>query len=150
MDAATIGLLGGLSGILLGAFLTYFLDRRKAVSSRLHESRIDAYKLFATAVMEYRRAVMDQWFEDHEIDRPAGDSDVHNARSSAWAAYYGFRLVTGNDNLSEPGRELLEFVTTLKDLPTRDELNKDGERCREKVDEFVEMARKDVMAGSPR
>lgn len=67
MDAATTGVLGDLAGVLLGGFLTHVLDRRNAVSMRLHESRIGAYKLFASCAMDYRRAVMDQWFEDHRL-----------------------------------------------------------------------------------
>ena len=148
MDAATIGLIGGLAGVLLGAFLTYVLDRRKAVSVRLHESRIEAYKLFATTAMEYRRAVMDQWFEDHKLQERTEDDEVHRARSSAWSAYYGVRLLTGDKRLGESGQRILDRITALKDVANREELNRLGEDCREELDKFVEVARADVEVAS--
>jgi hypothetical protein len=148
MDAATIGIVGGLAGVLLGAFLTYVLDRRKAVSVRLHESRIEAYKLFATTAMEYRRAVMDQWFEDHQLQEPTDDDEVHRTRSSAWSAYYGVRLLTGDQRLGESGRQILDRITALKDVGNREELNRLGEDCRDEVDGFVELARADVEVAS--
>ncbi|TAP43169.1 hypothetical protein [Arthrobacter sp. S39] len=146
MDAATTGLLGGLAGVLLGGFLTYVLDRRNAVSMRLHESRIEAYKLFASCAMDYRRAVMDQWFEDHRLQNLTEDDDVHRARSAAWSAYYGVRLVTGNPQLGTMGRNILDRITELKDVEHREELNRLGEACRDEVDGFVEKARRDVVA----
>jgi hypothetical protein len=146
MDAATTGLLGGLAGVLLGGFLTYVLDRRNAVSMRLHESRIEAYKLFASCAMDYRRAVMDQWFEDHRLQDLTEDDDVHRARSAAWSAYYGVRLVTGDPQLGKMGRHVLDRITDLKDVEHREELNRLGEVCRDEVDSFVDKARRDVVA----
>lgn len=140
MDAAIIGLLGALFGVML----TYVFNRRNAVAMRLHESRIDAYKLFASSLMDYRRAVMDQWFEDHSIHARTEDDDVHRARSAAWSAYYGVRLLTSNDTLGNEAKKVLESITDLKDVKERRQLNAEGERCRVEVEKFVEAARIDV------
>jgi hypothetical protein len=85
MDAAIVGLLGA----LLGATLTYAFNRKNAAEMRLHEARIDAYKAFAQAAMEYRRTVMDEWFEGHGMDLKTEDDDVHRARGTAWSASAG-------------------------------------------------------------
>ncbi|MGC0236273.1 hypothetical protein ACJJV6_05605 [Arthrobacter nitrophenolicus] len=143
MDAAIIGLLGA----LLGVILTYAFNRKNAFETRLHEARIETYKNFAAAAMEYRRAVMDEWFEGHRVDVRTDDDDVHRARGTAWSAYYGVRLLTSNDQTAERARTALDNITALKKLENRRSLNEQGERCREDVEEFVRAAGEDVRSG---
>ncbi|WP_234005639.1 hypothetical protein [Arthrobacter sp. PGP41] len=142
MGTAIIGLLGA----LLGAILTYAFNRKNAFETRIHQARIDAYKTFAEAVMEYRRAVMDEWFEGHGVDARTEDDDVHRARGAAWSAYYGVRLLTSNENIANLAQQSLTDITALKKLGSRKDLNEQGERCRTKVEEFVEAAREDVQS----
>lgn len=59
MEAAIIGLLGA----LLGAILTYAFNRKNAFETRIHQTRIDAYKTFAEAAMEYCRAEVEVFVE---------------------------------------------------------------------------------------
>ena len=140
MDAAVIGLLGA----LLGAILTYAFNRRNAVEARIHEARIDAYKTFAEAAMEYRRTVMDEWFESHRVDTKTEDDDVHRARGSAWSAYYGVRLLTSEQHIGDVAYNCLLHITALKKIESRKSLNEQGESCRAEVENFVESARADV------
>jgi hypothetical protein len=142
LDSAIIGLLGA----LLGAVLTFAFNRKNAAEMRLHEARIDAYKTFAEAAMEYRRAVMDEWFEDHRLDSKTEDDDVHRARGSAWSAYYGVRLLTSEKAIGDLAHEALTHITALKKLDSRKDLNEQGERCRAEVEKFVESARADVQS----
>ena len=144
MDAAIIGLLGA----LLGAILAYALNRKSAAEMRLHEARIDAYKSFAEAAMEYRRTVMDEWFEGHGVDARTEDDDVHRARGAAWSAYYGVRLLSSKKAIGDLAHEVLTHITALKKLENRKSLNEQGEHCRVEVEEFVEAAREDVHSRS--
>lgn len=142
MDAAIIGLLGA----LLGAVLTYAFNRKNAAEMRLHEARIDAYKTFAQAAMEYRRTVMDEWFEGHGVDLKTEDDDVHRARGSAWSASYGVRLLSSKKQIGDLAYTCLLNITALKKLDSRRDLNEQGEGCRAEVEEFVESAREDVQS----
>ena len=142
MDAAIIGFLG----VLLGAILTYAFNRKNAFETRIHQARIDAYKTYAEAAMEYRRAVMDEWFEGHGVDARTEDDDVHRARGAAWSAYYGVRLLTSREKIANLAHQSLTDITALKKLGSRKDLNERGERCRTKVEEFVEAAREDVQS----
>jgi hypothetical protein len=142
MDAAIIGLLGA----LLGAVLTYAFNRKNAFETRIHEARIDAYKKFAEAAMEYRRTVMDEWFEGHGLDAKTEDDDVHRARGLAWSAYYGVRLLSSKKQIGDLAYQCLLNITGLKKLESRKSLNEQGERCRAEVEEFVESARDDVQS----
>lgn len=140
MDAAIIGLLGA----LLGVILTYAFNRKNAVETRIHDARIDAYKNFAEAAMEYRRAVMDEWFEGHGVDAVTEDDDVHRARGSAWSAYYGVRLLTSRQHIGDLAYNCLLHITALKKIESRKSLNEQGESCRAEVEDFVKSARADV------
>ena len=137
MDAATVGLLGA----LLGALLTYAFDRKNAVDSRLHHTRIEAYRNFAARAMEYRRAVMDKWFEDQGVNPKTDDDDVHRARGAAWSAYYGVRLLTNDRVVGDLAYAVVNNITALKKVDSRDSLNTAGEQSRVDVEKFVEAAR---------
>jgi hypothetical protein len=142
MDAAIIGLLGA----LLGAILTYAFNRKNAFETRIHDARIDAYKTFAESAMEYRRTVMDEWFEGHGMDLKTEDDDVHRARGAAWSAYYGVRLLSSKKHIGDLAYACLLNITALKKLDSRRDLNEQGERCRAEVEDFVEAAREDVQS----
>ncbi|KRE90120.1 hypothetical protein [Arthrobacter sp. Soil764] len=91
---------------------------------------------------------MDQWFEDHQLQESTDDDEVHRTRSSAWSAYYGVRLLTEDQRRGESGRQILDRITSLKDVGNQEELNRLGENCRDEMDRFVELARADVEVGS--
>lgn len=143
MDSAAIGLLG----VVLGAVLTQLFNRGNAVAARLHEARIEAYKHFASTLMDYRRATMNQWFEDHGIDPPEASDEAHHARSSAWSAYYGVCLLASDPALKVHARELLDKTTAMRKISQREELNREGERIRDSVERFIDAARKDARTG---
>lgn len=54
---------------------------------------MDADKNLAAAGVEYRRTVMDEWFEDRGVEARIYN-DVHRARGVAWSAHYGVLLLT--------------------------------------------------------
>src|SRR5687767_2039269 len=99
MWTALIGVVGALSGTIFGSLLTQWLQRRNVAHARLHEARLAAYSNFATAIMEYRKALMDRWFIENE-GRPNLDGhDVYETRSAAWAAYFQVALVASDGDV---------------------------------------------------
>lgn len=146
MDApALVGLIGTLAGVLLGAALTFVFGRRNAISQRMHESRIDAYKSFASAAMDLRRALMNRWFLERGEPGTVGD-DVYPIRSSAWSAYYAVELVSQKREIADKALHALDLIAALKDAPDQAALSVQAEQCRSAVSVFVNAARDDIAA----
>ena len=145
MNAAIIGLIGTLAGVLFGSGLTFLFARRNAISGRMHESRIDAYKSFAAAVMELRRALLNRWFVRHGDDGTPPD-DVYAIRSTAWSAYYAVQLVSQDKSLAEKAKQALDLIASMKDAPDEESLNERSDHGREALSLFVDAARDDIAA----
>lgn len=145
VDAPTIGLIGTLAGVVIGSALTFVFGRRNAISERMHESRIDAYKSFAVAVMELRRALVNRWFVEQGNPGTTGD-DVYPIRSAAWSAYYVVQLVSQKKAITQKAKEALDLISDLKEVPDQASLNSLAEAGRAAVSAFVDAARADIAA----
>lgn len=145
MDAPTLGLIGALAGVVIGSVLTFVFGRRNAISERMHESRIDAYKSFAVGAMELRRALMNRWFVDQGHPGVSGDS-VYSIRSVAWSAYYAVQLVSQKEAITQKAKEALDLISDLKKAPDQASLNSQAEAGRAAVSAFVDAARADIAA----
>jgi hypothetical protein len=144
MVTALIGVVGALAGTIVGSLLTQVLQRRNAAHARLHEARLEAYRGFATAVMDFRKALMDRWFIENE-GRPHLDGhDVYATRSAVWAAYYQVLLVAGDDDIVQRAQQARDLTSSLKNVTTRADLNDRGDACRIAVGQFADAARQEV------
>jgi hypothetical protein len=144
MLTALIGVSGALAGGIVGALVTQLLQRRNAALARLHEVRIDAYRDYATAIMEFRKALMDRWFMENEGRPHLSGHAVHETRSTAWSAYYQVVLVAGDRDIVARAEEARDLTSSLKDVADRAELNTHAQACRSAVERFAELARHEV------
>lgn len=144
MLAVLIGVVGALSGTIVGSLLTQFLQRSNAAAGRLHEARIDAYGRFAAAVMDYRRALMDRWFINNEGRAVPAGHDVYGMRSAVWAAYFQVLLVAGDSAIVRRAEQARDLTTSVKEASTREELDVRGEVCRVAVGQFAAEARHEL------
>lgn len=144
MSTALIGVVGALAGTIVGSLLTQALQRRNAAHARLHEARLEAYRTFAAAVMDFRKALMDRWFIEHEGKSNAEGHDVYATRSAVWAAYYQVMLVAGDPDIVRRAERARDVASSLKNTSTRAELNQLGDSCRAAVGEFAAAARHEV------
>lgn len=150
METALIGVVGALAGTIVGSLLTQLLQRRNAAQARLHEARLEAYRSFATAVMDFRKALMDRWFMENE-DRPnLHGHDVYATRSAVWAAYYQVVLVAGDENIIQRAQHARELTSSLKNVTSRTDLNDRGDACRDAVGLFADVARQEVSSARAR
>ncbi|MFI9813489.1 hypothetical protein [Saccharothrix variisporea] len=144
MTTALIGVMGALVGTIVGSLLTQALQRRNAAYARLHEARLEAYQAFTAAVMNFRKALLDRWFTEHERRSDADSQEVYAMRSAVWAAYYQVMLVAGDPEIVRRAQQARDVASSLKDTTTRAELNERGDACRAAVGEFAVAARHEL------
>jgi hypothetical protein len=144
MVTALIGVVGVLAGAIVGSFLTHALQRRNAAHARLHEARLEAYRNFAAAIMEFRKELMDRWFIENASKSCTDSHDVYAKRSVVWATYFQVLLVAGDRDVIRRADEARDVTSSLKNVTTRAELNSQGEACRAAIGRFVELARHEV------
>jgi hypothetical protein len=150
MTAAFIGVFGALTGTILGALLTQGLQRRNAAFTKVHDARLDAYRTFAAAVMDYRRALIDRWYVDN-AGRPLSQTEnVYAARSTVWAAYFQVVLVAGDPRIVELAVRARDKTHAVKYANAPDEIDAAGEESRLAVGHFMEVARGEVSPGRAR
>ncbi|MDN3023318.1 hypothetical protein [Streptomyces sp. S.PB5] len=84
MAASVIAVLG----TLLGVGLTHGFQQRSvarqerfARDEQRRQERLEAYSVYAGALVNYRRAVVHRWFAEHEPDR---EDEVQPARLRAY------------------------------------------------------------------
>ncbi|MEU4690791.1 hypothetical protein [Actinoplanes sp. NPDC023714] len=146
MTPVLIGVAGALAGTIIGALITQFLQRRNVASAKVHDARIDAYRTFAAAVMNYRSALMGRWISENE-GRPDGEAEnVYTLRSAVWAAYFQVALVAGDPAIGASAERAREITHAIKRAKTREELEAGDRASRDAVGQFTAVARHEVSA----
>lgn len=149
MSETLIAAAGTLIGVVLGAFLTYAFTRRAQVSKSLHDSRIAAFARFASATMEYRRALMERWYVEQGAPRSTTTAQgVHETRSAAWAALFEVHLLAGEAAIGRLARDAIDATSAIKEANDRVALSARADDSRGRVEAFVAAARVDIAAGS--
>jgi hypothetical protein len=143
MVAVLIGVVGALAGTVVGSLLTQAMQRRNAAHARLHEARIEAYRSFATSVMEYRKALMDRWFIENE-GRKVDGHDAYARRSAVWAAYYQVLLVAGDHAIFQLAQDARDLTNSLRNATTKAELDDQSDVGRAAVERFAYAARHEI------
>ncbi|MDO2379819.1 hypothetical protein V4F30_22235 [Rhodococcus sp. IITD102] len=145
MTTGWVGVIGALMGAIVGALLTQHLQRRNAAHARLHESRIEAYRKFIAAMMEFRKTLTDRWHV--ESDNPAQEVDsaqVYAARSAAWAAYYDVELLARDLDLIALALDARDRTAAIKNATDRSGLNTQTDLSRTAIGKFAQAAREEV------
>ncbi|EMF50860.1 hypothetical protein [Streptomyces bottropensis] len=117
-------------GTLLGSGLTLALQQRAADRShelarreKLRQERLDAYSVYAGALINYRRGLVHLWFCEHE-QPPPDDPDAvriraYDMRSNAQEALFRAQMLTDDAALSRSAATVLSDITALSKIADR-------------------------------
>ncbi|MFJ4629269.1 hypothetical protein [Streptomyces sp. NPDC088847] len=142
--ASGIAVLGTLlgSGITL-AFQQRTTDRSHEFARRekLRQERLDAYSVYAGALLDYRRCLVHLWFCEHE-QPPPEDADAvriraYDLRSHAQEALFRVQMLTNDEAMSTTAEEVLADITVLPKADNRVELDALRVRTRDAISRLV-------------
>ncbi|MFE2885391.1 hypothetical protein [Streptomyces sp. NPDC059272] len=142
--ASAIAVLGTLlgSGITL-AFQQRTTDRSHEFARRekLRQERLDAYSVYAGALLNYRRCLVHLWFCEHE-QPPPEDADAvriraYDLRSNAQEALFRVQMLTSDEALSTTAEEVLADITMLPKADNRVDLDALRVRTRDAISRLV-------------
>ncbi|WP_406457889.1 hypothetical protein OH768_27310 [Streptomyces sp. NBC_01622] len=142
--ASGIAVLGTLlgSGITL-AFQQRTTDRSHQFARRekLRQERLDAYSVYAGALINYRRCLVHLWFCEHEQPPPEDPDAVriraYDLRSNAQEALFRAQMLTDDDALSRAAEDVLADITVLPKVDSRDEFDARRVRTRDGISRLV-------------
>ncbi|MFF7394116.1 hypothetical protein ACFZAE_37455 [Streptomyces scabiei] len=126
-------------GTLLGSGLTLAYQQRATDRTheftrreKLRQERLDAYSVYAGALLNYRRSLVHLWFCEHEQPPPEDPDTVrvraYDLRSAAQEALFRVQMLTADDELSRTAEAVLADVTAV--LKTDDRAEFDARRVR--------------------
>jgi hypothetical protein len=138
---AVLGTLFG-SGITL-AFQQRTADRSNQFTRRekLRQERLDAYSVYAGALVNYRRCLVHLWFCENEQPPPEDPDAVriraYDLRSNAQEALFRVQMLTDDETLSRAAEDVLADVTVLSKSDSRTELDDARARTRDDISRLV-------------
>ncbi|KPI21048.1 hypothetical protein ACFZDP_23460 [Streptomyces mirabilis] len=146
--ASAIAVLGTLlgSGITL-AFQQRTTDRSHQFARRekLRQERLDAYSIYAGALINYRRCLVHLWFCEHEQPPPEDPDSVriraYDLRSSAQEALFRVQMLTDDATLGQTAEVVLADITALTKTETRSQLDQRRVQTRDDISRLVRAAK---------
>ncbi|MFE5366587.1 hypothetical protein [Streptomyces mirabilis] len=146
--ASAIAVLGTLlgSGITL-AFQQRTTDRSHQFARRekLRQERLDAYSIYAGALINYRRCLVHLWFCEHEQPTPEDPDSVriraYDLRSSAQEALFRVQMLTDDATLGQTAEAVLADITALTKTETRSQLDQRRVQTRDDISRLVRAAK---------
>jgi hypothetical protein len=146
--ASAIAVLGTLlgSGITL-AFQQRTTDRSHQFARRekLRQERLDAYSIYAGALINYRRCLVHLWFCEHEQPPPEDPDSVriraYDLRSSAQEALFRVQMLTDDATLGQTAEAVLADITALTKTETRSQLDQRRVQTRDDIGRLVRAAK---------
>ncbi|MET7722263.1 hypothetical protein [Streptomyces mirabilis] len=146
--ASAIAVLGTLlgSGITL-AFQQRTTDRSHQFARRekLRQERLDAYSIYAGALINYRRCLVHLWFCEHEQPPPEDPDSVriraYDLRSSAQEALFRVQMLTDDATLGQTAEAVLADITALTKTETRSQLDRRRVQTRDDISRLVRAAK---------
>ncbi|MCC9710176.1 hypothetical protein E4N62_35910 [Streptomyces sp. MNU76] len=139
-------------GTLLGSGLTLAYqqratDRTHAFTRRekLRQERLDAYSVYAGALLNYRRSLVHLWFCEHEQPPPEDPDTVrvraYDLRSAAQEALFRVQMLTPDDELSRTAEAVLADVTAVLKTDSRPEFDARRVRTRDAIALLISTAK---------
>ncbi|MEU4931903.1 hypothetical protein AB0G54_36280 [Streptomyces yokosukanensis] len=139
-------------GTLLGSGLTMAFQRRAADMShqftrreKLRQERLDAYSVYAGALVNYRRCLVHLWFCEHEQPPPEDPDTVriraYDLRSNAQEALFRVQMLTDNATLGQAAEDLLADITTVSKAENRAEYDALRDQTRDAISRLVRAAK---------
>lgn len=142
----------GVAGTVVAALLAFVFGRVNLSRASDHErsealrrQRLEVFGGFCAAIVQYRRAQLHRWFEGSRDGVPSlaapvssdVDNEVRASRADAWAAYYQMLMLTGDKNLTDDAKRVLELTRAMKYSRTADEVDRASDEVHAAVDDFA-------------
>ncbi|MGV9847263.1 hypothetical protein ACWDWU_00435 [Streptomyces sp. NPDC003442] len=144
ITASAIAVLGTLMGSAITlAFQQRTTDRSHQFTRRekLRQERLDAYSVYAGALLNYRRCLVHLWFCEHEHPPPESPDTVriraYDLRSNAQEALFRMQMLTDDETLSQAVEDVLADITGLAKADSRAELDDLRVRTRDDISRLV-------------
>jgi hypothetical protein len=144
-------------GTLFGSGLTHSFQRRASRrneqftrNERLRQERLDAYSMYAGALLNYRRSLIDRWCYEHEPEKSIGEDETqvlarsYELGSQAQEALFRVEMLTDDPELVERAEAALKRVTKLHKAKDRADLKAQRTATRALIREFVAAAKRHV------
>ncbi|MER5310383.1 hypothetical protein ABT034_21645 [Streptomyces sp. NPDC002773] len=139
-------------GTLLGSGITLVIQRRTTErgqqftrDEQLRQERLDAYTIYAAALINYRRCLVHLWFCAHEQPPPEAAEVVqiraYDLRSKAQEALFRMQMLTDDEELSREGERLLAEITSVHKTDSRSELGERRVSTRDGIAHLVRAAK---------
>ncbi|MGW4908570.1 hypothetical protein [Streptomyces sp. NPDC004270] len=146
--ASAIAVLGTLlgSGITL-AFQERTTDRGHRFTRRekLRQERLDAYSIYAGALVNYRRCLVHLWFCEHEQPPPENPDAVriraYDLRSNAQEALFRVQMLTDDETLNQAAEDVLADITTVSKVESRADHDALRAQTRDDISRLVRAAK---------
>ncbi|MGW1489961.1 hypothetical protein [Streptomyces sp. NPDC002402] len=139
-------------GTLLGSGITLAFQQRTTArgqefirSEKLRQERLDAYSVYAGALLNYRRCLVHLWFCMRKQPPPEDPDEVriraYDLRSAAQEALFRVQMLTDDEALSLAAEAVLADITTLHKTDNRAELDERRRRTRDRISHLVSAAK---------
>lgn len=135
------------AGTLLGALVSYGLQRRVAERSerfsraeRLHQERLTAYSQFASAIMELRRVEFARTLAEEQAapDLPAWVDESYQRLAAARSAMFRVQLLSNDTELSQLATEVVRITSEIHHYGSDQDAR--GQLSWHKLEQFMELA----------
>jgi hypothetical protein len=135
------------AGTLLGAVVSYGLQRRVAERSerfsraeRLHQERLTAYSEFASAVMELRRVEFARTLAEERAapDVPAWVDESYQRLAAARSAMFRVQLLGNDTELSQVAEEVVRITSEIHHYGSDEDAR--GQMSWHTLEQFIELA----------
>ncbi|WP_326686838.1 hypothetical protein OIE63_06570 [Streptomyces sp. NBC_01795] len=134
-------------GTLLGAGLTQAFQQRTVARTeefarreRLRQERLEVFGRYASALLNYRRALVHRWFCEHEDPPPADPGEArtrsYDLRSEAQEALFRVRMLS-DGALGARATGVLDAIEELPRTEERAELDRRRRETKELISAFV-------------
>lgn len=156
-SAVVTGIVGALVGLVIGLLKTGY-DTRVQRNEELRRRRMEAYVGFCGAALEYRRAVLNQWYVRTRLGgkdaatatSPEVDEDVRATRATAWTRYYEVSMLSDDSDIELAANWTLQDAAAISDAVTSDERQDLSDLVHRRVAHFAVLAGKSVSARTQR
>ncbi|WP_216587000.1 hypothetical protein [Streptomyces brasiliscabiei] len=139
-------------GTLLGSGLTLAFQQRGADRSHdrarretLRQERLDAYSVYAGALINYRRSLVHLWFCEHEQPPPEDPDAVrvrtYDLRSGAQEALFRAQMLTDDAALSQSAGAVLSEITALSKVAGRERFDEHRMRTLDHITRLIATAK---------
>ncbi|MDX3645475.1 hypothetical protein [Streptomyces sp. MB09-02B] len=139
-------------GTLLGSGLTLAYQQRATDRTheftrreKLRQERLDAYSVYAGALINYRRCLVHLWFCEHEQPPPEDPDTVrvraYDLRSAAQEALFRVQMLTADEDLSRAAEAVLADVTAVLKTDSRPEFDARRVRTRDEIALLIRTAK---------